>query len=700
MGKQIIEAKGVSMRFNLASEKVDNIKEYFVKKIKGSISYTSLWALKGVDFQMEAGESVALIGLNGSGKSTFLKILAGVLEPTEGSVKVEGAVAPLIELGAGFDMDLTARENVWLSGAILGYPRSVMREHYDEIVEFSGLQEFMDVPVKNFSSGMAARLAFAVMTFGAPDILIVDEVLSVGDFTFQEKCKKRIQELKRKGTAILLVSHSVEQVRKICSRAMWLEKGIVQMDGPCQAVTEAYVRREEDRAAGEEVTEATFDIVVPLYRTPPAYLDDMIRSVQAQTYDKWRLYISDGSGEGFSLEETLEAYASQDERIHIIHNDCRLRAPDNINRALKRAGGDYVVFLGHDDTLSPETLEECVKVIRSCPEAQFIYTDADKISEDGREYCQPCRKQGFNLDLLRSYNYIGRLSVVRKDLRESVGYMDPEYDGAHDYDYTIRCVEQTSYIVHIPKILYHWRMSPGSVATSTTNKPYAYESARKLLMAHYARAGIDADVQYTPYGSYRSIYRIKESPLVSVVIVDNGSREDLERCKESLRSLTYGNIEILHDGAERARGEYLLFMESRTWFADPNSIQEMLGYCMREDVGIVGARILCPDDTVWHAGIGVSRDGTIEYICQGVGKDDPAYYHHTMSVQDCSAVSSVCMLVKRSVYNEEGGIGVGGEEAAGDVGFCLRAGERGYRIVYQPYAVLYRNGPEDTLSVQ
>ena len=690
MGKQIIEAKGVSMRFNLASEKVDNIKEYFVKKIKGSISYASFWALKGVDFQMEAGESVALIGRNGSGKSTFLKILAGVLEPTEGSVKVEGAVAPLIELGAGFDMDLTARENVWLSGAILGYPRSVMRQYYDEIVEFSGLQEFMDIPVKNFSSGMAARLAFAVMTFGAPDILIVDEVLTVGDFTFQEKCKKRIQELKRRGTAILLVSHSMEQVRKICSRAVWLEKGIVQMDGPCQAVTEAYVRREEAK-------EATFDIVVPLYRTPLPYLDDMIRSVREQTYDKWKLYLSDGSGEDSPLREALEAYASQDSRIRIIQNNCRLCAPENTNRALAQAGGDYVVLLGHDDTLSPEALKECAEAIRSCPETELIYTDADKISEDGREYCQPCRKSGFNLDLLRSYNYIGHLSVIRKGLREKVGYMDPEYDGAHDYDYIIRCAEQAGHIAHIPKILYHWRMSPGSMATSTANKPYAYEAARKLLLAHYGRAGIDADVRYTPYGSYRSIYRIKESPLVSVAISDKGGREDMERCKGSLASLTYKNIEILCGGAKKPRGDYVLFLDSTVWFADPDSIQEMLGYCMREDVGIVGARILCPDDTIWHAGIRVSRDGMAEHMCRGVRKDDPAYYHHTMSVQDCSAVSSACMLVKRSVYGEAGGMGSKITEASDDVGFCLRAGEKGYRVVYQPYAVLYRNGPEDTV---
>lgn len=245
MKRQIIEAKNISMKFHLASEKIDNIKEYFVKKIKGNISYDILWALRNVDFRMEAGECTALIGLNGSGKSTFLKILAGVLEPTEGEVKVSGTIAPLIELGAGFDMDLTARENVWLNGAILGYSRSVMQEHYDEIVDFSGLKKFMDTPLKNYSSGMLARLAFSVMTFGTPDILIVDEVLSVGDFTFQEKCKERIRRMRGSGTAILLVSHSMEQVREICTRAVWLEKGIVKRDGACQEVTEEYLRRGE-----------------------------------------------------------------------------------------------------------------------------------------------------------------------------------------------------------------------------------------------------------------------------------------------------------------------------------------------------------------------------------------------------------------------------------------------------------------------
>lgn len=245
MGTQLINAENVSMQFHMASEKIDNIKEYFVKKIKRNISYDTLWALKNVNFQMNAGESVGLIGLNGSGKSTFLKILAGVLEATKGKVQVFGSVAPLIELGAGFDMDLTAKENIWLNGAILGYNRSVMREHYDEIVEFSGLHDFMDTPLKNFSSGMLARLAFSVMTFGTPDLLIMDEVLAVGDFLFKAKCRERITELREKGTAVLLVSHSVEEVQEICSRAVWLEKGVVQMDGPCKEVTEAYIRREE-----------------------------------------------------------------------------------------------------------------------------------------------------------------------------------------------------------------------------------------------------------------------------------------------------------------------------------------------------------------------------------------------------------------------------------------------------------------------
>ena len=216
----IINVEHVSMRFNLSSEKFDSFKEYVIKSLKKQVSYDEFWALKDVSFEVKRGDSLGLIGLNGSGKSTMLKTIAGVLKPTKGTVTVGGNIAPLIELGAGFDMDLTARENVFLNGALLGYNRAQMEAQYEDIVEFSELRDFMDVPVKNFSSGMVSRLAFAIATIGIPDILIVDEVLSVGDFRFQEKCEARIQNMKDQGTTILFVSHSIEQVKKICNGSM------------------------------------------------------------------------------------------------------------------------------------------------------------------------------------------------------------------------------------------------------------------------------------------------------------------------------------------------------------------------------------------------------------------------------------------------------------------------------------------------
>ena len=236
----IITVEHVSMKFNLASEKFDNIKEYFIKTMKKQVSYDEFWALKDVSFEVQRGDSVGLIGLNGSGKSTMLKTIAGVLKPTKGKVTVRGTIAPLIELGAGFDMDLTARENVFLNGALLGYSHKQMEGYYDEIVDFAELRDFMNVPVKNFSSGMVSRLAFAIATIGTPDILIVDEVLSVGDFRFQQKCQERIQKMRAQGTTILFVSHNLSQVREVCNRIVWLEKGNLRMQGTSEEVCKVY----------------------------------------------------------------------------------------------------------------------------------------------------------------------------------------------------------------------------------------------------------------------------------------------------------------------------------------------------------------------------------------------------------------------------------------------------------------------------
>lgn len=238
--KPIVEVQQVSMKFNLASEKFDSFKEYFIKTLKKQISYNEFWALNDISFSLEKGDSLGLIGLNGSGKSTMLKIIAGVLKPTKGNVIVRGNVAPLIELGAGFDYDLTAGENIYLNGAILGYSKEQMNEYYDDIVEFSELKDFMNIPVKNFSSGMISRLAFAIATIGQPDILIVDEVLSVGDFHFQTKREARIRKMKEAGTTILFVSHSIDQVQSLCSKVVWLEKGRLKMMGDAMEVGEIY----------------------------------------------------------------------------------------------------------------------------------------------------------------------------------------------------------------------------------------------------------------------------------------------------------------------------------------------------------------------------------------------------------------------------------------------------------------------------
>lgn len=241
----IIEVKNVSMRFNLATERTDTIKEYFVKLLKGQLMFNEFYALKDVSLTVRRGEAVALIGANGSGKSTLLKCISGVLYPTTGSIEVRGSIAPLIELGAGFDPDLTARENIYLNGAVLGHDRKFMDEHFQSIVDFAELWDFIDVPVKNYSSGMVARLGFAIATEVSADILVVDEILAVGDFRFQQKCKERMANMMKGGTTLLFVSHSEAQVKELCQKAVWLEKGKLKIWGSCASVVESYLAAQE-----------------------------------------------------------------------------------------------------------------------------------------------------------------------------------------------------------------------------------------------------------------------------------------------------------------------------------------------------------------------------------------------------------------------------------------------------------------------
>ncbi|WP_449601520.1 ABC transporter ATP-binding protein [Paenibacillus sp. Marseille-Q9583] len=237
-----VSIEDVSIRFNMQVEKIDNLKEYFVKMLKGKVNYKEFWALNDISFQIKKGEVFGLVGLNGAGKSTLLKVIAGVLKPTKGKVSVNGSIVPLIELGAGFDMELSARENIYLNGAILGYNKKFIAEKFEEIVDFAETREFLDVPLKNYSSGMLARIAFAISTVVEPEILIVDEILAVGDYKFQEKCMTRIQQMLTNGVTVIFVSHSTFQVEQLCSRIAYLEKGRLVEVGPTAEVLEKYLK--------------------------------------------------------------------------------------------------------------------------------------------------------------------------------------------------------------------------------------------------------------------------------------------------------------------------------------------------------------------------------------------------------------------------------------------------------------------------
>ena len=249
--ENIIEIKNVEMHFNMSKEKIDNLKEYFIKLAKRQLMYEDFTALDKVSVNIKPGEVFGIVGHNGSGKSTLLKTISGILKPTVGTVKVHGSIAPLIELGAGFDLDLTARENIFLNGSVLGFSNQMISEKFDEIVEFSELGDFMEIPIKNYSSGMNAKLGFSVATVVEPDILILDEILSVGDVKFQKKSGDKLKSMMGSGVTVLLVSHSTAKIRELCTRAIWLDKGKLIMDGNVDYVCDAYIEAAKKASADE-----------------------------------------------------------------------------------------------------------------------------------------------------------------------------------------------------------------------------------------------------------------------------------------------------------------------------------------------------------------------------------------------------------------------------------------------------------------
>ena len=246
MAETVLRVEHVGMRFNLSKERVDSLKDYILKSITRQMKFDEFWALKDINFTLEKGERIGILGTNGAGKSTLLKVIAGVFKPTEGSVVHKGKIVPLLELGAGFDKEYTGRENIYLYGAVLGYSKEFIDEKYDEIVKFSELKDFIDVPIKNYSSGMRARLGFSIATVVEPEILILDEVLSVGDAKFRKKCERKMQKMFDHGVTVLFVSHSLAQVKRLCNKAILLEHGQLIAQGDIDDVSEIYERKLEE----------------------------------------------------------------------------------------------------------------------------------------------------------------------------------------------------------------------------------------------------------------------------------------------------------------------------------------------------------------------------------------------------------------------------------------------------------------------
>ena len=475
-----------------------------------------------------------------------------------------------------------------------------------------------------------------------------------------------------------------------------------------------------------------FSVIVPLYRTKEIFLKEMIESVKGQTYENWELCLADGSGEGYQLEKTVKEAAVKDLRIKYKKLDDNLGIAGNTNSALQLAEGDYIVLLDHDDLLAPDALYECALAVNGNQSCDVIYSDEDKVNEAGKYFSEPHFKPDFNIDLLRSVNYICHLFVVRREIAEKIKGFKTEYDGAQDYDFIFRCIENAENIVHIPKVLYHWRISGASTAMDPESKLYAFKAGAKAITDHCERMGLTVRVtEGMVPGYYRTSFKLKEKPLVSVIIPNKDHTEDLDKCLYSLFEVSdYENIEVIvvennstendtfkyyeevqkkynkvkivhwegkgfnfsainNFGAGFAGGEYLLLLNNDVEIINADCIDELLGYGQREDVGITGARLLYPDNTIQHAGVVVGFGGIAGHAFTGMHREEKCYFLRSMCAQDYSAVTAACMLVRKNVFDEVGGLNEKLAVAFNDIDFCLKVRRTGKLVVYNPNAQLY-----------
>ena len=496
---------------------------------------------------------------------------------------------------------------------------------------------------------------------------------------------------------------------------------------------EAYV---PDEAALEKQRHHHFEysplisVAVPAYRTPEKFLAQMIDSLLAQTYGNWELCIANGSPEDSAMKKVLEEYTKKDSRIRVSELTENKGIAGNTNAALEMAQGEFVGLLDHDDLLAPNALYEIVRALDEGRNLDAVYTDEDKVTTELDEHFQPHLKPDFNLDLLRSNNYICHFFVVRRSIVQKVGGFCQEFDGAQDHDFIFRCIETAEKVGHIPEILYHWRTHKASTADNPASKMYAFDAGKRAIEAHLKRTGTEGIVSHTPdLGFFRVKYPVQGQPLVSVIIPNKDEKETLKACIDSIREKTeYPNYEIIivennsttdeifqyykelsqdprirllrwkkefnysainNYGVRHANGEYLLFLNNDVTVITPGWIKELLGVCQRPEVGAAGVKLIYPDKTIQHAGCVIGLGGIAGHMFVDMPANRTGYLHKASILQDMSAVTAACMMMKRTAFEEAGGFTEKLSVAFNDVDLCLKVRKNHKLIVYDPYVQLY-----------
>lgn len=546
--------------------------------------------------------------------------------------------------------------------------------------------------------------------------------------------RKSIYYLKNYGIRAF-IEKAIDKLKniKIQPYQLWIEKN------------EPKVNELKEQKKTNFAYEPRISIIVPTFNTPKQFLTDMIESVLTQTYSNWELCIADGASKEPHVREILEVYTKRDARIKLNFLKDNKGIAGNSNEALSLATGDFVALLDHDDILAPFALFEIVKAINENLEVDFIYSDEDKISEDGKRRFDPHFKPDWSPDTLRSYNYITHLTVIKRMLLDKVGWFREGYDGSQDYDLILRATEQAKRITHIPKILYYWRVSQNSAAGNPYAKLYAYEAAKKALADHIKRIGLSGTGEDGLFlSSYKISYNLNIAPKISIIIPNSDHAEDLKKCVKSIMDKsTYRNFEIiivengsseektfkLYDDLRKlenikiitwdksfnhsavnnyavnfATGEVLLFLDKMEVIS-PDWIERMLEHAVRKDVGAVGAKLYYPDGTVQHAGVILKLGGLAGHSHKYFARKSFGYRGRLKIVQNLSAVAGACLMIRKDVFGEVGGFDEGYSHTFNDIDLCLKIRERGYLIIYTPYAELYHHeslsrGYEDTPEKQ